>query len=203
MFNKRMVISTGLLTSTLLFCFSVPNFDTPSKAYKNGDKKVLNSHSSSGRFIQCFCQPHTIQILPLHEEYIWLKRIFKNLTSTGKNQHEEKCAKQTLVPSLIFFLYNEKYFWLKSFWERLPILNCGAAKIFTIFWDTLSKLGVTVEVRSFDGISGPDKTLKLNHYEFMSFRQGVPYLIRDAASLLMLFQRNVNVMAEHKSEFTT
>ncbi len=32
-----MVISTGILTSTLLLCFSVPNFDTPSKAYKNGD----------------------------------------------------------------------------------------------------------------------------------------------------------------------
>jgi len=31
-----MVISTGLLTSTLLLCFSVPNFDTPSKAYKSG-----------------------------------------------------------------------------------------------------------------------------------------------------------------------
>jgi hypothetical protein len=34
----------------------------------------------------------------------------------------------------------------------LPILYCEAPKIFTIFWDTLSKLGVTVEVRSFDGI---------------------------------------------------
>ena len=34
----------------------------------------------------------------------------------------------------------------------MPILNCGAPRIFTIFWETLSKLGVTVEVRSFDGI---------------------------------------------------
>jgi hypothetical protein len=34
-----MVISTGMLTSTLFRCFSPPNFDTPSKAYKSGVKK--------------------------------------------------------------------------------------------------------------------------------------------------------------------
>jgi hypothetical protein len=60
-----MVISTGMLTSTLLLCFSVSNFDTPSKAYKSGVKKVLNSHSLSGRFIRCFRQPRTLQIFPL------------------------------------------------------------------------------------------------------------------------------------------
>jgi hypothetical protein len=65
-----MVISTGVLTSTFLLCFSVPNFDTPSKAYKSGVKKVLNLHSSSGRFIRCFHQPHTLQIFALHIEYI-------------------------------------------------------------------------------------------------------------------------------------
>jgi hypothetical protein len=63
-----MVILKGLITSTLLLCLSVPNFDTTFKAYKNGDEKVLNSHSSSGRFIQCFRQPPAIQSLPLHED---------------------------------------------------------------------------------------------------------------------------------------
>jgi hypothetical protein len=65
-----MVISTGVLTSTLLLYFPVPNFDTPSKAYKSGVKKVLNSHFSSGRFIRCFHQPRTLHIFPLHVGYI-------------------------------------------------------------------------------------------------------------------------------------
>jgi hypothetical protein len=60
-----MVISTGMLTSTLLLCFLVSNFDTPSKAYKSEVKKVLNSHFSSGRFIWCFRQPRTLQIIAL------------------------------------------------------------------------------------------------------------------------------------------
>ncbi len=68
--KKKMVISTGVLTSTLLICFSVPNFDIPSKVAKSGVKKVLNSHSSSGRFIRCFHQHRTLQILLLHVGYI-------------------------------------------------------------------------------------------------------------------------------------
>jgi hypothetical protein len=65
-----MVISTGLLTSTLVLCFSGPNFDTPSKAYKSGVKKNLNLHFSSGRFIQCFHQLRTLHNLPLLVGYI-------------------------------------------------------------------------------------------------------------------------------------
>ncbi len=52
---------------------------------------------------------------------------------------------------LNFFLHSKKYFRLKSFWESLPILNHEAPTIFFYFWDPLSKLGVTVEVSSFDG----------------------------------------------------
>ncbi len=52
---------------------------------------------------------------------------------------------------LNFFLYCKKYFRLKSFWESLSILNHVAPTIFYNFWDPLSKLAVTVEVRSFDG----------------------------------------------------
>ncbi len=51
-----------------------------------------------------------------------------------------------------FFLHCKKYFRLISFWESLPILNHEAAPtVFFNIWDPLSKLGVTVEVRSFDG----------------------------------------------------
>jgi hypothetical protein len=53
---------------------------------------------------------------------------------------------------LNFFLHDKKYSRLKSFWESLPILFHEAPTIFFKFWNPLSKLGVTVEVRSFDGM---------------------------------------------------
>jgi hypothetical protein len=52
---------------------------------------------------------------------------------------------------LNFFLHGKKYFRLKSFSESLPILNQEAPTIYSKIWDPLSKLGATVEVRSFDG----------------------------------------------------
>ncbi len=52
---------------------------------------------------------------------------------------------------LNFFLDCKIYLRLKSFWESLPILNHEAPTIFLNIWDPLLKLGVTVEVRSFDG----------------------------------------------------
>ncbi len=50
-----------------------------------------------------------------------------------------------------FFWHFKRYCRLKSFWERITILSLEASTIDKILWDHLSKLGVIVEVRSFDG----------------------------------------------------
>jgi hypothetical protein len=61
----------------------------------------------------------------------------------------EKMNKTNSDAHLNFFMHCERYFRLKR--ERLPILNHEAPTIIKNIWDPLSKLGVTVEVRSFDG----------------------------------------------------
>ncbi len=59
-----------------------------------------------------------------------------------------------------FFLNCKKYFRLISLRESLPIFNHKAPTIFFNSQDPLSKLGVTVEVRSFDGTQSCRQTRK-------------------------------------------
>ena len=64
----------------------------------------------------------------------------------------EKWTKQRVITIFNFFWHFERYFRLKSFWERIPFLSLEAPTIFYILWDPLSKLWVIVKVRSYDGI---------------------------------------------------
>ncbi len=92
-------------------------------------------------FIRRFRHPCTLQI-----KIFDYNAVFENLTSKGKNQHLEKCTKQTGTPILIFSCI-EKYIsdWKAFEWGCL--LNHKALKISLNFWDpcrsweSLSKLG--------------------------------------------------------------
>ncbi len=140
-----------MLTSTL-FCHFQAIFTPHSKLSRGEFKKVVNLYVCFIRLIyQAFSSP------PYPQNYIPSQRKCMIITHCSKPNFDRqkptlgKMYKTNSDSQLNFFLHCKKYFRLKSFSERLLILNHEAPTFF-FFWDPLSKLGVTVEVRSFDGI---------------------------------------------------